>query len=128
MLLVRLEDILLEVRQSRPDLRVHDLVLHERVSRELTDDLSGEPSLRGRVLAGLTELAEQLLHLRVVVLEDDDGVSRHTVLPPRDAAGHAYGRACVLPGVDKPNPASRGMRSRIRPRRAIPRRRSGHPR
>src|SRR3954447_26917921 len=78
MLLVGLEDVVLDVRQQRADLRVHDLVLDVGVNRQQLDDLRDELTLAfGVIIARLLEVLEQLPDLFVVVLEQHDGVRRH---------------------------------------------------
>ena len=75
-LLVGLEDVVLEVGEGAAYLWVHDLVLEERVRRQLFDDLPHD-GLLAAYAAGPLEVAEEPLDLGVVLLEQDDRVTGH---------------------------------------------------
>ena len=78
-LLVGLENIVLELRQQPADLGIHDFVFQVGVDSQRLDDLRDDAALSlGSAFASLLELTEQALDLLVIVLEQNDGVGRHT--------------------------------------------------
>ena len=78
MLFIRLEHIILQVREECQDLGIHDIVLDIGVLGQHLDNLTDDLGLllHGLLTQGF-EVPEQTADLLVIGLEQHDGVRRH---------------------------------------------------